>query len=201
MATSTMTPEEALRHAFDEVDRTNRLVEDQRKAQAEAQKQVEKASAFQTATQLQLKNAEAKYRVLSGSVELAAPDIEALLARSAERERELGLTLEELQVAEVEAENARRARLALEELTGAQRDWLATATDVALILSRSARQVEDLPAAAPARQTCGTSLGTCVITTPSSRSGLPNSSRSCSRCVRPLRASPWPRLPRCTSAG
>jgi len=146
-----MTPEEAHRHAFDEVDRTNRLVEDQRKAQAEAQKQVEKASAFQTATQLQLKNAEAKYRVLSGSVELAAPDIEALQARSAERERELGLTLEELQVAEVEAENARRARLALEELTGAQRDWLATATDVALILSRSADRCEDLPAAAPSK--------------------------------------------------
>jgi hypothetical protein len=146
MATPTTTPEEALRRAFDEVDRANRTVEEHRKAQAEAQEQVEKASALQTATQLQLKNAEAKYRVLSGSFELAAPDIEALQARHAERERELGLTLEELELAEVEAANARRSRLALEELTGAQRDWLATATDVALILSRSADRCEDLPA-------------------------------------------------------
>ena len=78
-------------------------------AQAEAQKQVAKTSALQTETQHQLENAEAKYRVLLGSAELAAPDIRALQARYAERERDLDVTLEELEVAEVEAENARRS--------------------------------------------------------------------------------------------
>ena len=120
-------------------------------AQAEAQKQVAKTSALQTETQHQLENAEAKYRVLLGSAELAAPDIRALQARYAERERDLDVTLEELEVAEVEAENARRSRQALEELTDAEGAWLETARDVALILRRSADRCDTVSPGAAAR--------------------------------------------------
>lgn len=151
MTAPTMRPEEALRQAFDELDQANRLVEEQSMAQAEAQKQVAKTSALQTETQHQLENAEAKYRVLLGSAELAAPDIRALQARYAERERDLDVTLEELEVAEVEAENARRSRQALEELTDAEGAWLETARDVALILRRSADRCDTVSPGAAAR--------------------------------------------------
>ena len=151
MTAPTMRPEEALRQAFDELDQANRLVEEQSMAQAEAQKQVAKTSALQTETQHQLKNAEAKYRVLLGSAELAAPDIQALQARYAERERDLDVTLEELEVAEVEAENARRSRQALEELTAAEGAWLETARDVALILRRSADRCDTVSPGAAVR--------------------------------------------------
>jgi hypothetical protein len=153
MATPTTTPEEALRRAFYEVDRANQTVEKQRKAQAEAQKRADAASALQMATQLELKNAEAKYDSFLGSSELTAPDIKSLEDTYAERGRELNHTVEELRQAEIEAENAGRSRLALEELTGAQRDWLATATDVALILSKSADRCENLRAGAPSKAT------------------------------------------------
>jgi hypothetical protein len=146
MTIPTTTPGEALRRAFDEVDRASQIVEEQRKAQAEAKKQADAASALQTATQLELKNAEAKYDSFLGSSELAAPDIKAMEDTYAKGKRELDLTVEELQQAEAAAKNAERSRLALGELTGAQRDWLAMATDVALILSRSADRCEDLPA-------------------------------------------------------
>ena len=151
MTAPTMRPEEALRQAFDELDQANRLVEEQSMAQAEAQKQVAKASALQTETQHQLENAEAKYRVLLGSAELAAPDIRALQARYAERERDLAVTLEELEVAEAEAENARRSRQALEELTDAEGAWLETARDVALILRRSADRCDTVSPGTAAR--------------------------------------------------
>jgi len=143
-----MRPEEALRHAFDEIDRTNRLVADRRRAQAEAQKRADSAQALQAAAQVQLKNAEAKYSVLAKSVELAAPDIEILQVKYAEREVELAAAVEELRIAEAQAERVEQSRLALRELFRAVRDVATEATLAIEALSRSADDMQNLSAAA-----------------------------------------------------
>ena len=148
MTAPTMRPEEALRHAFDEMDRANRLVADRHRAQAEAQKRADSAQALQAAAQVQLKNAEAKYSVLAKSVELATPDIEILQAKYAEREIELAATIEELRIAEAQAERVEQARLALRELFRAVRDVATEATLAIEALSRSASDMEHLSPAA-----------------------------------------------------
>lgn len=145
MTAPTMRPEEALRHAFDEIDRTNRLVADRRRAQAEAQKRADSAQALQAAAQVQLKNAEAKYSVLAKSVELAAPDIEILQVKYAEREVELAAAVEELRIAKAQAETVEQARLALHELFRAVRDVAAEATLAIEALKKSADDIGRLP--------------------------------------------------------
>ena len=148
MTAPTMRPEEALRYAFDEIDRTNTLVDDARRAQAQAQKRADSAQALHTAAQVQLKNAEARYSVLAKSVELAAPDIEILQARYAEREVELAAAVEEHRIAEVQAATVEQARLALGEIFRAVRDAANDATQAIDALIRSVDDIGRLPAAA-----------------------------------------------------
>lgn len=148
MTAPTLRPEEALRQAFDEIDRTNRLVDDARRAQAQAQKRADSAQALQTAAQVQLTNAEAKYSVLAKSVELAAPDIEILQARYAEREVELAAAVEEHRIAEVQAATVEQARNALREVFRAVRDAATNATQAIDALISSVDDIGRLPAAA-----------------------------------------------------
>ena len=178
MTAPTMRPEETLRHAFDEIDRTNRLVADRRRAQAEAQKRADSAQALQAAAQVQLKNAEARYSVLAKSVELAAPDIEILQVKYAEREVELAAAVEELRIAEAQAERVEQSRLALRELFRAVRDVANEATLAIEALSRSAATwgtsprsgAQDSSRQEPVRGAARTSHAT-------SRSDAPNTNR------------------------
>jgi chromosome segregation ATPase len=147
MTAPTISPE-ALRHAFDEIDRSNRLAADARRAQAEAQKRADSAQALQAAAQVQLKNAEAKYSVLARSVELAAPDIEILQARYAEREVELAAAVEEHRITEVQAATVEQARSALREVFRAVQDAARNATQAIDALIRSVDDIQRLPAAA-----------------------------------------------------
>jgi hypothetical protein len=148
MTAPTVRAEEALRQAFDEIDHSNRLAADAGRAQAEAQRRADSAQALQAAAQVQLKNAEAKYSVLARSVELAAPDIEILQARYAEREVELAAAVEEHRITEVQAATVEQARSALREVYHAVRDAARNATQATDALIRSVDDIQRLPAAA-----------------------------------------------------
>ncbi len=142
MATTTSTPAETLKGAFDAVGSANQFVEEQSAALAAAQAAAETTSANQAVVQVELQNAQAKYSVLSNSVELAAPAIAALQATLGERERELSHTIDEIQQIEVETENARRSRSSLDELVEAAQGWIAQAGDAARALRDFAIEVE-----------------------------------------------------------
>jgi DNA repair exonuclease SbcCD ATPase subunit len=142
MATTTSTPAETLKGAFDAVGSANQFVEEQSAALAAAQAAAETASANQAVVQVELQNAQAKYSVLSKSVELAGPAVAALQATLGERERELSHTIDEIQQVEVETENARRSRSSLDELVEAAQGWIAQAGDAARALRDFAIEVE-----------------------------------------------------------
>lgn len=148
MSTPTTTAADRLSTVFDEIDRTDRLVANQRQAQADEQKRVDAAQALLAAAQIQFKNAEARYSVLARSTELAAPEIKALRARRAEQQSEFDLTERELQTARDQAERAERAQGELRELF---RRIQEAATEAALAVeavSRSADDLQNLPPAA-----------------------------------------------------
>jgi chromosome segregation ATPase len=65
--TITMTPEERLNAAFDEVDRAKAAVQQNRKAEQDAQAQANDMSGLGAAARRQWQNAEAKYRVLAAA--------------------------------------------------------------------------------------------------------------------------------------
>src|SRR5512135_445664 len=109
-------PEHTLRQAFEELDRAAQEAADQSHAVTVAQGRVDAAQALQAAAQVQLKNAEARHSVLAKSLELAAPDLEALQARYAERESELTLVREQLLIVGAQEETVAQAQAALRDL-------------------------------------------------------------------------------------
>jgi chromosome segregation ATPase len=141
MSTPIKRPEHTLRQAFEEIDRASQSVADQSQALAEAQKRADAAQALQEAAQVQLKNVEARYSVLAKSLELAAPDLEALQARIDERERELALIQEQLRIIEVQAETVEQARTALRDLFHNVRDVAAEATVAMEAMRRSVEEI------------------------------------------------------------
>ncbi len=142
-------PEHTLSQAFEEIDRANQLVADQRRALSEAQKRADAAQALHEAAQIQLKNAEAKYSVLAKSLELAAPDLEALQARYVERERELALIQEQLEIVRLQAETVERAQIALREVFLKTQDLRAEAIRVMEAMRQSVDEIRGLPQVVP----------------------------------------------------
>jgi hypothetical protein len=151
MTTPIKRPEHTLRQAFEEIDRAGQSIADQQQALDEAQKRADAAQTLHDAAQVQLKNAQARYSVLAKSLELAAPDLEALQARIVEREREHALIQDQLRIVEVHADTAERARIALRELFHNVRDLAAEA---AVAMEAMRRSVEEIRGASqPALRT------------------------------------------------
>jgi len=151
MSTPIKRPEHTLRQAFEEIDRAGQSIADQQQALDEAQKRADAAQTLHDAAQVQLKNAQARYSVLAKSLELAAPDLEALQARIVEREREHALIQDQLRIFEVHAETAERARIALRELFHNVRGLMAEA---AVGLDAMRRSLEEIRGASqPALRT------------------------------------------------
>jgi hypothetical protein len=138
-------PEHTLRQAFAEIDRTKRLVKDRDQAREETQKRADAAQALQDAAAIQLKNAEARYSVLARSEELAAPELEALQARKTERERELALVRDQLQIVAAQAETVAQARTALGELFANLRGLRADAVRAMETMRQSIEDIRQLP--------------------------------------------------------
>ena len=127
MSTPIATPELRLRQAVEEKERAARHVVDQERALDAARKRVDEAQAHQAATQVRLKNAEDRHSVLAASIELAEPELAALEARYSERERELAVVREQLQITRVQAETVAGAHAALHGLFASLRGLRADA--------------------------------------------------------------------------
>jgi len=141
-------PEHTIRQAFEEIDRAGQFAAEQGQALAEAQQRADAAQALVQAAQVQLTNAEARYSVLARTRELAAPELAAVRARIAERERELGLIEEQLRVVEVQAETVRQGRTALGEVFRAARDAASEAVAALEAMNTSIQEMRGLPASA-----------------------------------------------------
>jgi len=134
----TLSPEEALKQAFQEKDKADKAVKEQEKAKAEAQKKAQTASALHEAAKVEFTNAEARYNVLVKRAELASPEVAALERARDERAGELSRTTAEIQQVQV----MRESLSSMDRLVQAAETWLGQAADATRTLRESADAVD-----------------------------------------------------------
>lgn len=120
----TMTPVDQLDSTFDEVDAAYKNLKRKEKEEEDAQTEAGKTSGLVAAARRELKNAEARYRVLSNVADAETKDLQR---RKVYLKKELAATMEELVEAENNYQKAEGAKKVLSDTAGAVDRGIAAA--------------------------------------------------------------------------
>src|SRR5215472_1983077 len=122
--TITTTPEQELDSAFDELDRANAALQASQKAEREAHTHASEVSGLVADARRELKNAEARHRVLSSAASAKTKDLQK---KKQQLERDIAATDDELKRTEKAQEEADKSKNILDEMVKAVQQGITAA--------------------------------------------------------------------------